>query len=103
MKTEWDEKNYSENFSFVHEYGEKILELITVPNGSYVVDLGCGNGALSAKLAEKYRVTGIDSSYEMLQAAKSHILILILFRQMPASLRLIIRRTPYSQMLFFTG
>lgn len=70
MKTEWDEKNYSENFSFVHEYGEKILELITVPKGGYVVDLGCGNGALSAKLAEKYRVTGIDSSYEMLQAAK---------------------------------
>ena len=70
MKKEWDEKNYSENFSFVHEYGEKILELITVPKGSYVVDLGCGNGALSAKLAEKYRVTGIDSSYEMLQAAK---------------------------------
>ena len=54
----------------MHEYGEKILELITVPKGSYVVDLGCGNGALSAKLAEKYRITGIDSSYEMLQAAK---------------------------------
>ena len=86
MKKEWDEKNYSENFSFVHEYGEKILELITVPNGSYVVDLGCGNGALSAKLAEKYRVTGIDSSYEMLQAAqrqRSHptALPLRIFRQ----------------------
>lgn len=40
MKKEWDEKNYSENFSFVHEYGEKILELITVPKGNYVVDLG---------------------------------------------------------------
>lgn len=71
MKTEWDEKNYSRNFSFVHKYGEKILELITVPDGSFVVDLGCGNGALSAKLAEKYNVTGIDSSYEMLKAAKN--------------------------------
>lgn len=27
MKKEWDEKNYSENFSFVHEYGERYLNL----------------------------------------------------------------------------
>ena len=51
MKKEWDEHNYSENFKFVHQYGEKLLYLITVPAGSFVVDLGCGNGALSAKLA----------------------------------------------------
>ena len=61
MKKEWDEQNYSENFKFVHQYGEKLLDLITVPAGSFVVDLGCGNGALSAKLAEKYTVLGIDA------------------------------------------
>ncbi len=73
MKKEWDEKNYSENFKFVHQYGEKLLDLITVPDGSFVVDLGCGNGALTAKLAEKYEVLGIDSSPEMLgKAAQDH-------------------------------
>lgn len=71
MKTEWDEKNYSENFKFVHEYGEKLLDLITVPKDSLVIDLGCGNGALTAKLAEKYTAVGIDSSPEMLRKAKS--------------------------------
>lgn len=70
MKKEWDEKNYSKNFKFVHQYGAKLLDLITVPNGSFVVDLGCGNGALTAKLAEKYEVLGIDSSPQMLSKAK---------------------------------
>ena len=70
MKKEWDEQNYSENFKFVHQYGEKLLDLITVPAGSFVVDLGCGNGALSAKLAGKYTVLGIDASPEMLRKAK---------------------------------
>lgn len=71
MKTQWDEKNYTQNFKFVHQYGEKLLDLITVRQGSFVVDLGCGNGALTAKLAEKYNAVGIDSSPEMLRKAKS--------------------------------
>lgn len=70
MKKEWDERNYSENFKFVHQYGEKLLDLITVPPGSFVVDLGCGNGALTQKLAKSYKVIGIDQSPQMLQKAK---------------------------------
>ena len=40
-----------------------------------VVDLGCGEGALTASLAERWpgaRVTGVDSSAEMLAAAAAH-------------------------------
>src|SRR3712207_242221 len=40
-----------------------------------VVDLGCGEGALTASLAQRWpgaRVTGIDSSPEMLAAAAAH-------------------------------
>jgi trans-aconitate 2-methyltransferase len=40
-----------------------------------VVDLGCGTGALTASLAERWpaaRVTGVDSSPEMLAAAAGH-------------------------------
>jgi trans-aconitate 2-methyltransferase len=40
-----------------------------------VVDLGCGEGALTASLAERWpgaRVTGVDSSPEMLAAAAAH-------------------------------
>src|SRR5687768_13678400 len=40
-----------------------------------VVDLGCGEGALTASLAARWpeaRITGIDSSPEMLAAAAAH-------------------------------
>ena len=40
-----------------------------------VVDLGCGEGALTASLAQRWpgaRVTGVDSSPEMLAAAAEH-------------------------------
>ena len=40
-----------------------------------VVDLGCGEGALTASLAERWpgaQVTGVDSSPEMLAAAAAH-------------------------------
>lgn len=70
MKTEWDEENYTENFQFVHKYGESLISLVTVEPGSFVVDLGCGNGALTQKLAEKYEVLGIDASPDMLAKAK---------------------------------
>lgn len=49
MNITWDAKNYKENFSFVHEYGEDVINLLKKPEGSRVVDLGCGNGALSKK------------------------------------------------------
>lgn len=70
MKTQWDEKNYTKNFQFVHKYGENFVDMLTVPQGAFVVDLGCGNGALTAKLAQKYSVLGIDSSPDMLRKAK---------------------------------
>lgn len=74
MNIQWDAENYKENFSFVHQYGEDVLELIRQPEGSdkpLAVDLGCGNGALTAKLAEKgYEVIGIDDSAEMLRIAR---------------------------------
>lgn len=74
MNIYWEAENYKQNFSFVHQYGEDVLELIQKPNGEvipFAVDLGCGNGALTEKLAEKgYSVIGIDDSAEMLQTAR---------------------------------
>lgn len=70
MKNNWNADNYTDNFQFVHRYGEDVLTLLSVPENSFVVDLGCGNGALSEKLAEKYKVLGIDASEKMLEKAK---------------------------------
>jgi len=74
MNIQWDAEKYKENFSFVHQYGESVLELIRRPEGEnrpFAVDLGCGNGALTARLVDKgYTVLGIDDSEEMLRIAR---------------------------------
>ena len=71
MNIQWDAENYTEKFSFVHKYGEDVLELIDAPDGSFAVDLGCGNGALTEKLAQRgFRTLGLDASPEMIKTAK---------------------------------
>lgn len=71
MNITWDAEGYRERFSFVHQYGEDVLKLIEAPQGKRVVDLGCGNGALTQKLAELgCQVVGIDASKEMLAVAQ---------------------------------
>ena len=68
---DWNASDYQKNFSFVPSYGESVMSLLTKPAGAFVVDLGCGNGSLTPKLAEKgYRVLGIDDSDTMLALAK---------------------------------
>ena len=70
MNIQWGKKKYADDFNFVPQYGEAVLDLITLPKGSFAVDLGCGNGALTAKPAEHgYEVLGIDDSAEMLELA----------------------------------
>ena len=51
MNITWQAENYKDNFSFVHQYGEDVLNLITGDTKQFVVDLGCGNGVLTQKLS----------------------------------------------------
>lgn len=70
MNITWDAKNYTDNFSFVHQYGNDVLSLLELTPGMTVLDLGCGNGALTAKLRELgARPTGMDASFEQLAIA----------------------------------
>lgn len=71
MNIQWNSKKYTESFDFVHKYGEDVLNLIDASKDSLVIDLGCGNGALTQKLAEMgYRAEGIDGSEDMISLAK---------------------------------
>ena len=73
MNIEWNATNYTNHFSFVHKYGEDVLKLIDAPAGSRVLDLGCGNGALTKKLKELgFQVQGMDASSEMLHVARKN-------------------------------
>lgn len=71
MNIKWDAKKYTSDFSFVPQYGEGVVDLIDAEKGSSVLDLGCGNGALTKFLRDKgYVVKGLDSSGELLDIAK---------------------------------
>ncbi|MBQ8356573.1 MAG: methyltransferase domain-containing protein [Clostridia bacterium] len=72
MNIKWNAQSYKDGFSFVPQYGEDVMGLLTVPSGSRVIDLGCGNGTLTKKLSERgYRVIGIDASSDMIALAKA--------------------------------
>ena len=71
MNIKWDADKYTKDFSFVHQYGNDVAELINCEKGGTLIDLGCGSGALTKVLQEKgFRVTGMDSSEELLETAR---------------------------------
>jgi len=70
MNIEWDAEKYQKGFSFVPAYGAAVADMLKAPEGSFIVDVGCGNGDLTAKLSGKYRVLGIDPSEEQIRRAK---------------------------------
>ena len=48
----WNAKQYSENAWFVSDLGMPVVELLTPLRGEDILDLGCGDGALTKKLAD---------------------------------------------------
>ena len=68
----WDAALYSDRHNFVFQYGEGLLPLLDAKEGERILDLGCGTGQLTAKIAALgARVTGIDSSAAMLAQARA--------------------------------
>ena len=72
MNIEWDAKGYASDFGFVPGYGSAVADLLDAPEGSRVLDLGCGNGTLTTELAARgYDVVGLDASEAMLDLARN--------------------------------
>src|SRR5262245_31429639 len=69
--TSWNPESYAKNARFVSDLGEPLLQLLDPEPGELILDLGCGDGALTEKIAG-YRcvVMGVDSSFPQLKAAK---------------------------------
>jgi ribosomal protein S18 acetylase RimI-like enzyme len=68
----WDPERYSENARFVSDLGAPVVDLLAPQAQERILDVGCGDGALSIKLAEAgCDVIGIDASAEMVAAAQS--------------------------------
>lgn len=68
----WDPQRYQDNAAFVARLGEPLLDLLQPQPGERILDLGCGDGVLTEKLAASgARVLGIDFSAEQVAAAKA--------------------------------
>ncbi len=66
----WDPASYATNARFVSDLGVPVVDLLAPKKGERILDLGCGDGALSVVIEERgARVTGVDSSKPMVDAA----------------------------------
>lgn len=67
----WDPDRYARNARFVAELGMPVVELLAPKPGERILDLGCGDGALTEKLSKlDCRVVGVDTSEEQVLAAR---------------------------------
>lgn len=66
----WDAQLYDNRHAFVWRHGASLVELLDPKPGERTLDLGCGTGHLSARIAEAgAEVLGVDGSPEMVEAA----------------------------------
>lgn len=68
----WSAAEYARSARFVSDLGQPVLDLLGPVDGLEVLDLGCGDGALTVRLAEAgARVLGVDASPDMVAAARA--------------------------------
>lgn len=67
----WDPEQYATHARFVSDLGAPVVDLLDPRAGERVLDIGCGDGALTEKLVEAgCRVVAIDTSPEQVRAAR---------------------------------
>jgi SAM-dependent methyltransferase len=70
--SKWNAADYARVGGFVAQLGGAALELLDPKPGERILDVGCGEGTLARKIAERgATVLGIDSSPEMVAAARA--------------------------------
>jgi SAM-dependent methyltransferase len=68
----WDPVAYGKDGAFVHELAGGVLEWLAPQEGERILDLGCGDGQLTQRIAATGAiVTAIDASPEMVAAART--------------------------------
>lgn len=68
----WDPEAYAQTGAFVHGMAGGVVELLAPQPGERILDLGCGDGQLTMRLAATgAKVVGVDASPQMVAAAQS--------------------------------
>jgi ubiquinone/menaquinone biosynthesis C-methylase UbiE len=74
MTHEFDGKKYETASAHQREWGTKLIAELDLQGTERILDLGCGDVALSAQIADLVpggEVVGIDVSLEMIETAQS--------------------------------
>lgn len=71
-KQTWRADDYAKDARFVSDYGLSLVDLLAPQKGEHILDLGCGEGALTQVLANAGAdVMGVDASLDMINATKA--------------------------------
>jgi trans-aconitate 2-methyltransferase len=73
--TEWDAADYERISGLQVAMADKVLAVLDLSGASRVLDVGCGNGKITAEIAARRpeaTVVGVDPSHEMIGFAASH-------------------------------
>jgi trans-aconitate 2-methyltransferase len=73
--TEWDAAEYSRRSGLQEAMAEEVLALLDLKGSERVLDVGCGNGKITAAVATRVprgEVLGVDASQDMITFASSH-------------------------------
>lgn len=72
MTQTWDPQAYGRDAGFVHGLAGGVVEWLDAQAGERILDLGCGDGQLSVRVAASgAKVSGVDASAEMAAAARA--------------------------------
>ena len=85
MSLEFDGQRYRQTSTHQKEWGSRLIEELSLEEDDYILDVGCGDGDLTAGLAQivpQGRVLGIDASAGMIEAARQHEGHNLKFRQL---------------------
>lgn len=68
----WSASQYARNARFVSDLGAPVLALLAPQPGERILDVGCGDGALTQKLIDAgAAVVGVDASESMVEGARA--------------------------------
>ena len=70
--SQWDAADYARVGGFVPALGAAALDLLDPQPGEHILDVGCGDGTLTAQIVDRgASVVGIDNSVSMIGAARA--------------------------------
>src|SRR5512142_2117101 len=72
LVSDWNPQQYAQHARFVSDLGADLLEWLAPKPGELILDVGCGDGALTKRIAESgAEVVGVDASAAMVEAARA--------------------------------